>query len=121
MRLVGIAASVLGLANAAAVHAESMKDFWTQRSPAATYTSKKSALALEYCLGLSASEDGTAIALHGEGVTLVSITNPNQIISTIIGFRISDKGEQRVVDVLARGSALGTWARHARQTAEGCV
>jgi hypothetical protein len=116
-----ITLSILAVTAAGAASAESMKDFWTQRSPIATYTSNKSALALEYCLGLTASEDGTAITLHGEKITLVSITNPNQIISTIMGFRISDKGEQRVVDVFARGSALGTWEKHSRRTAESCV
>jgi hypothetical protein len=117
---IAVRLAVAGVISSGA-QAESMKDFWTQRSPVATYTSTKSALALEYCLGLTASEDGTALTLHGEGVTLVSITNPNQIISTIMGFRIADKGEQRVVEVFARGSARGTWDRHARSTAESCV
>jgi hypothetical protein len=112
---------LLALVTASSAGAESMKDFWTQRSPAATFTSSKSVLALEYCLGLAGSEDGTAIALHGENVTLVSITIPSSIISTIMGFRITDKGDQRLVQVMARGSALGTWDKHSRQYAESCV
>lgn len=111
----------VGVTSAAAASGESLKDFWTQRSPIATYTSNKSALALEYCLALDASEDGTPITVPGDGLTLVSIMNPNQIISTIEGFRISDKGGQRVVDVFARGSALGNWEKHSRRIAESCV
>lgn len=116
-----VSLAVLGIFAARPANAESMKDFWTQRSPTATFTSTKSALTLEYCLGLNASEDGTAITLHGENVTLVSITNPSSIISTIMGFRITDRGDQRVVEVIARGSALGTWGRHSQAVAQSCV
>lgn len=110
---------VFGMASTAST--ESMKDFWTQRLPIETLTSNKSALALEYCLGLDASERGTTEVLHGEGVTLVSIMNPGQIISTVMGFRISENGSRRTVAVFARGSALGTWEKWARATAERCA
>jgi hypothetical protein len=116
-----VALLLMTITGASVSSAESMKDFWTQRAPIATYTSNKSALALEYCLGLTASEYGTANALHGEGITLVSILQPGQIISTTMGFRISDKGSQRVIEVFARGSATGNWEKWSRRTADTCA
>jgi len=96
MRLVQfMGIGLLGFAINSAGHAESVKDFWTKRPPIASYASGKSALALEFCLGMAASEDGMPNVLRGEGITLVSITVPGSIISTIIGFRISDNGERR--------------------------
>ena len=112
---------LLGFAISSVGHAESVKDFWTKRPPIASYTSSKSALALEYCLGMAGSEDGMPNVLRGDGITLVSITVPGSIISTIMGFRISDTGEHRTIEVFGRGSALGTWERHSRQYAESCV
>jgi hypothetical protein len=119
VQLFGI--GLLGFAIGSAGRAESVKDFWTKRPPIASYASSKSALALEYCLGMAGSEDGMPNVLRGDGITLVSITVPGSIISTIMGFRISDTGERRTIDVLGRGSALGTWERHSRQYAESCV
>jgi hypothetical protein len=59
--------------------------------------------------------------LRGEGITLVSITTPSSITSTLMGFRISDKGGKRTIDVFARGSTLGTWQRHSQQYVESCA
>jgi len=119
--MIRIALAFFALFAAIPTNAESMNDFWTQRSPMATYTSNKSALDLELCLGLAAAEYGTPTTLHGEGVTLVTIMNPGQIISTTMGFRISDKGTQRVVEVFARGSALSTNEKLSRRTTESCM
>lgn len=120
-RALRFAVASLAIFSSSVSGAESMKDFWTQRSPLVSYASNKSALALEYCLGLNASEYGTTTTLHGEGVTLVSIVNPGQIISTVMGFRISEANGHRAVEVFARGSALGNWVKWSRRTAENCV
>ena len=117
----GVMLSGFAIFQSSAGNAESVKDFWTQRAPIASYTSGKTALALEYCLGIAGSEDGMPNVLRGEGITLVSITGPSSIISTLMGFRISDNGERRAIDVFARGSTLGTWERHSRRYIESCV
>ncbi len=118
---VRLPAAIIALTSSTVAGSESMNDFWTQRAPIGSYSSDKSLLALEYCLGLAGSEDGTVTTLHGENITLVSIVVPNSIISTIMGFRIVKDEERRRVDVFGRGSTLGTWERHATRYVDGCV
>lgn len=120
-RFFEISLSAFAIFPSASLNAESLKDFWTQRVPIASYASEKSELALEYCLGMAGSEDGMPNVLRGEGVTLVSIITPSSTTSAVMGFRISDKGGRPSIDVLARGSALGTWDRHSRRYVENCV
>lgn len=100
---------------------ESLKDFWAQKPIIASLSSAKTSAGLEMCLALQGGENGTPVVVHGDGETLVSIMLPGGIISTIIGFRLKDSGPSRTIDVVARGSALGTWVRHANQIARECA
>jgi hypothetical protein len=69
-------------------------EIW-KRPPTATYNSRRSALALEICIG---SEFVYPVSvLHGDKVALISYGNT--VAGIVMSIRITDEGESRRVEV----------------------
>ena len=101
-----------------AASAQSLRDFWSHRAPDAIYSSNKSAQALEMCVGLELTEYGSVVVLHGEGVTLVSA---HSLVDTLIGVRITDRGQKRELALAARGSIGSAWLKRGTRIIKNCV
>lgn len=88
-----VAAASSGWLLTGVAHAESLPELW-KRPVKGAFTSAKTSLALEYCIGSVTSELGSPHLLHGEGVTDLWVGRPFAI-------RIEEAGNTRKVSYTA--------------------
>lgn len=110
----------LALFASTAAEATSMKDFWQSRPEGPRFTSAKSSLALEMCLGMEMSElAGAPNVLHGERETvLTSIAGAYQSIP-VVGVRILEQGTSRQLVVGALQKA--GWTNKISAAVQRCM